>query len=355
MGQKVNPVSLRLHSQHRHWDSSWYSGHFYKQLISKDVSVHRHLDTFLKALKLPSSRCSFQHFQKKTHVSQFVCFPKMTREWRAQFFGLAPGNTQWKRCFYKHQTSRKRFPKLRKFYTTPTTYAVWKQKNHITSFQNAALWSGVGLAGLSRSRMSVPSWLSSTPGRALQSQWHQAVIEKSPNQAPKTTQVRGETLPSAEKGAFHTLFVYKQIKSRVETASLISNPSLKYTSWLESLLTGVWKTPFHLVPFKVNHEWQCAGFLADEIVYFLEKRVPFRRLKSHLLKQFPKIPSLRGVRVTCSGRSGGKSKKAQRSKTECLKYGQTSLHVFSCPIDFSCKTAHTSFGSVGVKVWVCFH
>ena len=46
--------------------------------------------------------------------------------------------------------------------------------------------------------------------------------------------------------------------------------------------------------------------------------------------------------------------KAQRAKIESLKYGQTSLHVFSAPIDFSCKTARTSFGSVGVKVWICY-
>ena len=66
------------------------------------------------------------------------------------------------------------------------------------------------------------------------------------------------------------------------------------------------------------------------------------------------MSTIRGVRITCSGRVGGKSKKAQRAKIESLKYGQTSLHVFSAPIDFSCKTAHTSFGSVGVKVWICY-
>jgi len=348
MGQKVNPVSLRLHSQNRHWDSSWYSGHFYKQLITKDLFVHRHLDTFLKALKLPSSRCSFHHFQKKTHVSQFVCFPKMTREWKATFFGLAPQNNQWKRSFFRDQTSRKRLTKLTKFHTTLTTYALWKQKNHITSFQNRALWSGIGLAG------GVPGLMSFSQ-TAPSSQWDGVEIQKFRHQGVQGANTM--VLP-LESGGLHNLLVYKHLKSRVENALStlpFSHRSSPYTSWLESVLTRVYKTPFHLLPFKVQHEWQCASFLADEIVYFLEKRVPFRRLKSHLLKQFHKIPSLRGVRVTCSGRSGGKSKKAQRSKTECIKYGQTSLHVFSCPIDFSCKTAHTSFGSVGVKVWVCFH
>ena len=105
----------------------------------------------------------------------------------------------------------------------------------------------------------------------------------------------------------------------------------------------------------MKNDWQHASFLADEIVYFLQKRIAFRRLKGKIIKQLSQIDSIRGVRITCSGRVGGKSKKAQRSKTECLKYGQTSLQVFSSKIDFSLKTAFTSFGSVGVKVWICYN
>ena len=128
----------------------------------------------------------------------------------------------------------------------------------------------------------------------------------------------------------------------------------KYKKYLESSLSSLYKLDFDLIPFKVKNDWQYAGFLADEIVSLLEKRIPFRRLKSKLIKQLSKVSTIRGVRITCSGRVGGKSKKAQRAKIESLKYGQTSLHVFSAPIDFSCKTARTSFGSVGVKVWICY-
>ena len=96
-------------------------------------------------------------------------------------------------------------------------------------------------------------------------------------------------------------------------------------------------------------------FCQVQIAFFLEKRIPFRRIKNKLLKQLSKISAIRGVRITCSGRVGGKSKKAQRSKTECIKYGQTSLHVFSSKIDFSMKTAFTRFGSVGIKVWICYN
>ena len=95
--------------------------------------------------------------------------------------------------------------------------------------------------------------------------------------------------------------------------------------------------------------------MADEIVYFLEKRVPFRRIKAKISQHLSQNPKIRGLRITCSGRVGGKSKKAQRAKTECVKYGQTSLHVFSSQIDFASRTASTVFGSVGVKVWMSYN
>ena len=129
----------------------------------------------------------------------------------------------------------------------------------------------------------------------------------------------------------------------------------KYKNYIQRSLASIYNLNFEFIPFKVNHDWQSAGFLADEIVYFLERRVPFRRIKNKILKQLAKNSNIRGVRITCSGRVGGKSKKAQRAKTECVKLGQTSLHVFSSQIDFAVRTAQTSFGSVGIKVWICYN
>lgn len=129
----------------------------------------------------------------------------------------------------------------------------------------------------------------------------------------------------------------------------------KYKNYIQRSLTNIYNLDFEFLPFKVNNDWQSAGFLADEIVYFLEKRIVFRQIKNKLLKKISKNPLIRGIRITCSGRVGGKSKKAQRAKTECVKLGQTSLHVFSNKIDFAVRTAQTSFGSVGIKVWISYN
>jgi ribosomal protein S3 len=129
----------------------------------------------------------------------------------------------------------------------------------------------------------------------------------------------------------------------------------KYKNYIQRNLSGIYNLDFEFIPFRVKNDWQSAGFLADEIAYFLERRVPFRRFKNKLLKYISKYSQIRGIRITCSGRVGGKSKKAQRAKTECVKLGQTSLHVFSNQIDFATRTAQTSFGSVGVKVWISYN
>jgi ribosomal protein S3 len=129
---------------------------------------------------------------------------------------------------------------------------------------------------------------------------------------------------------------------------------LKYIKNLERNLADFFKTDMSLIPFFVNFEWQDAGYFADEIVYLLERRVSFRQLKNKILKQLIYNPHIQGVRITCSGRVGGKSKKAQRAKVDSLKYGETSLHVFSSKIDFAHRTAHTPLGSSGIKVWICY-
>lgn len=108
---------------------------------------------------------------------------------------------------------------------------------------------------------------------------------------------------------------------------------------------------FHL--YRLENEDQAAQLLLEEVIYYLEKRVPFRRLKSVLVQEL-EGGHMEGVRVVCSGRVGGRSKKAQRARKEGFQLGQTSSHVFSSRLSFACGSGLTSFGKVGVKVWICY-
>ena len=105
--------------------------------------------------------------------------------------------------------------------------------------------------------------------------------------------------------------------------------------------------------YRLEKEDQAAQLLLQEVIYYLEKRVPFRRLKS-VLSQELGGGNIQGVRVVCSGRVGGRSKKAQRARKEGFQLGQTSSHVFSSRLSFASGSGITSFGKIGVKVWICY-
>ena len=144
-------------------------------------------------------------------------------------------------------------------------------------------------------------------------------------------------------------------QQKQQSFSLDRNENSLYRCHVEGVLDQQTGSSVKLVPFQVSTEKQSALFLAQEVVYFLEKRVSFRKIKDQILNKLKGNKIIKGVRITCSGRVGGKSKKAQKAKTETFKQGQTSLGVFSSRIDFAQKSALTGFGLIGVKVWICFY
>ena len=154
--------------------------------------------------------------------------------------------------------------------------------------------------------------------------------------------------------------IFKNIKKNAEYRSIIKgvkgvySSNLVYKPHLEYTLSKQYSSFYSLNLFRTLIEKQSAIFIVQEIIHYLERKIPFRRIKTIILRDIPKYKSIKGIRINCSGRVGGRSKKAQRSKTQSVKIGQTSLGVFSCKIDFACKSAYTRFGLIGIKVWVCY-
>lgn len=108
--------------------------------------------------------------------------------------------------------------------------------------------------------------------------------------------------------------------------------------------------------FMSTNIFQNATYLMDIFVYYLEKKMPFFKLKNMVLKQLTELKPLivKGVLVQCSGRVAMKSKKAQKAKIQTFKYGETGLHVFNSKLDFKSSSAFTSFGTIGIKIWICY-
>ncbi len=91
-----------------------------------------------------------------------------------------------------------------------------------------------------------------------------------------------------------------------------------------------------------------ASIVAENIVGQVEKRIPFRRVLKQTITSVFESNSVKGIKVMLSGRLDG----AEMSRSEYLTKGKIPLATLRANIDFSKKTAHTKYGTVGVKVWI---
>jgi len=90
-----------------------------------------------------------------------------------------------------------------------------------------------------------------------------------------------------------------------------------------------------------------AQLVAENIALQLEKRVAFRRAMKKSVSSAMRFGAL-GIKITCSGRLAG----AEIARTEWYREGRVPLHTFRADINFGYAQAKTTFGIIGVKVWV---
>lgn len=91
-----------------------------------------------------------------------------------------------------------------------------------------------------------------------------------------------------------------------------------------------------------------AALVAQNVAEQLEKRMPFRRVLKSMLEQIEKMRGVKGVKISVSGRLNG----AEMSRTEWLSRGQIPLHTLRADIDFARDVARTTYGAIGIKVWI---
>ena len=90
-----------------------------------------------------------------------------------------------------------------------------------------------------------------------------------------------------------------------------------------------------------------ANLVAENIAQQLERRVAFRRAMKRAVQNAMRLGA-EGVRVMCGGRLGG----AEIARTEQYLEGSVPLHTLRADVDYGTRTAHTTYGTCGVKVWV---
>ncbi|NRA64421.1 MAG: 30S ribosomal protein S3 [Pseudobacteriovorax sp.] len=90
-----------------------------------------------------------------------------------------------------------------------------------------------------------------------------------------------------------------------------------------------------------------ASLVAQSIKQQLQRRVSFRRAMKKAIGASVKAGA-KGIRVSCSGRLGG----ADMSRTEQYREGRVPLHTLRAEIDYGTAEALTTYGLIGIKVWI---
>lgn len=494
MGQKVNPISLRLEKTNRHFDSCWYSDYNYTSLLLQDLKIKNYLKTVLNQIQYPEGRVSIENLPKKTNISLFYHNPSNSRRKKNIRFQLQNYKDNNKNTKNKTKSIQKRFfsfPKQKhlqytknkqftlahqslegwkNFLTVPlfrtkkifllqnndkedgnytkkgvnptkdfkpnvvvnkavtkrdkktTEYSKIKEikknclvpqkdqslfveqtfnkdrvstfllekplinKNPFSYFVLQFVYTSISAKEKNffdkkwaQERFFVRYLLAQLYSKFLQNKsvctketlrnlyqfclFFQQKIKHRGIQKEKKLQVEEKTKSNnnVQKKSYlqrHNTNVYKHFSSiqnrEYKEYEGLNSLNLVYKSHLEKFLSKQYNSFFNLHFFRSLTEKQGAYFLVQEIIYYLERKLPFRRIKTQILREIPHYKRIKGIRIACSGRVGGRSKKAQRSKTQSVKIGQTSLGVFSSKIDFAFKSAFTRFGLIGVKVWVCY-
>jgi small subunit ribosomal protein S3 len=103
----------------------------------------------------------------------------------------------------------------------------------------------------------------------------------------------------------------------------------------------------HLNIEEVVHPELDAQLVAENVALQLQKRVAFRRAMKKAVTSALRLGA-DGIRIACSGRLGG----AEIARREWYRDGRVPLHTLRADIDYGLAEAHTTFGAIGVKVWI---
>ncbi|MCD4705198.1 30S ribosomal protein S3 [bacterium] len=98
---------------------------------------------------------------------------------------------------------------------------------------------------------------------------------------------------------------------------------------------------------EVKRPMLSAGILLQSIIEQVEKRIPYRRVMKKTIEKAMQA-GCDGIKIIMSGRLNG----VEIARTETLKDGRLPLHTLRANIDYSRGVARTTYGAVGVKVWV---
>ncbi|OUV03431.1 MAG: 30S ribosomal protein S3 [Betaproteobacteria bacterium TMED82] len=116
---------------------------------------------------------------------------------------------------------------------------------------------------------------------------------------------------------------------------------------LKTTLTSMMGVPVHVNIEEVRKPEVDAQLIAESITQQLEKRIMFRRAMKRAMQNAMRLGA-QGVKIMSSGRLNG----AEIARREWYREGRVPLHTLKADIDYGFAEANTTYGIIGVKVWV---
>jgi small subunit ribosomal protein S3 len=116
---------------------------------------------------------------------------------------------------------------------------------------------------------------------------------------------------------------------------------------LRTSLQGLMNVPVHLNIEEVRKPEIDAALIAQSIAQQLEKRVMFRRAMKRAMQNAMRLGA-QGIKIMSSGRLNG----IEIARTEWYREGRVPLHTLRADIDYGVAEAKTTYGIIGIKVWV---
>jgi len=116
---------------------------------------------------------------------------------------------------------------------------------------------------------------------------------------------------------------------------------------LKGQLQKILNVPVHVNIEEIRKPEIDAQIIADSISSQLEKRVMFRRAMKRAMQNAMRLGA-QGIKIMSSGRLNG----IEIARTEWYREGRVPLHTLRADVDYATSEAHTTYGIIGIKVWV---
>ena len=137
------------------------------------------------------------------------------------------------------------------------------------------------------------------------------------------------------------------VNIHVKKPGIIIGKSGKDIDSLKKDISKISNVEVYINIHKVNKPDLDAKIVAQAIAEQLEKRISFRKAMKRSIQSAMK-QGAKGIRVNCAGRLGG----AEIARMEWYREGRVPLHTLRADIDYATDRARTTYGVIGIKVWI---